>query len=125
MPLVYIDFGLMEQVLHNLILNATQYAPEGTTIKVLFNYNQAGKLVVRVMDSGRGFSPTELNHLFNKFYRGERAFSGGTGLGLSIVKGFVEAQGGSVSAGNIEDGGAVITIALPVRISEISENEQN
>jgi two-component system sensor histidine kinase KdpD len=125
MPLVYIDFGLMEQVLHNLILNATQYAPEGTTIKVLFNYDKAGKLAVRVMDSGRGFSPTELNHLFNKFYRGERAFSGGTGLGLSIVKGFVEAQGGSVSAGNIEDGGAVITIELPVRISEISENEQN
>ena len=77
------------------------------------------------MDSGRGFNPTELNLLFNKFYRGEKAFSGGTGLGLSIVKGFVEAQGGSVSAGNMDDGGAVITIEPPVRISEISENEQN
>jgi K+-sensing histidine kinase KdpD len=41
------------------------------------------------------------------------------------VKGFVEAQGGSVLAGNMEDGGAVITIEIPVRISEISENEQN
>jgi two-component system sensor histidine kinase KdpD len=77
------------------------------------------------MVQGKGFSPTELNLLFNKFYRGESTFSGGTGLGLSIVKGFVEAQGGSVSAGNKEDGGAVITIEIPVRISEISENEQN
>jgi two-component system sensor histidine kinase KdpD len=75
------------------------------------------------MDSGRGFSPTELTHLFNKFYRGEKAYSGGTGLGLSIVKGFVEALGGSVSAGNKEDGGGVITIEIPVRISEMSENE--
>jgi two-component system sensor histidine kinase KdpD len=125
MPLVYTDFGLMEQVLHNLILNATQYAPEGTTITVSFNYDKSGKLIVRVMDCGRGFSPAEMNLLFNKFYRGEKAYSGGTGLGLSIVKGFVEALGGSVSAGNKEDGGAVITIEIPVRISEISENEQN
>jgi two-component system sensor histidine kinase KdpD len=125
MPLVFIDFGLTEQVLHNLILNATQYAPEGTTITVSFKYDKAGKLTVRVTDSGKGFSPAELNLLFNKFYRGDRAFSGGTGLGLSIVKGFVEAQGGKVSAGNKEDGGAVITIEIPVRISEISENEQN
>ncbi len=125
MPLVYIDFGLMEQVLHNLVLNATQYAPEGTTIRVSFLYDRKGKLTVRVADSGKGFSPAELNLLFNKFYRGENAFSGGTGLGLSIVKGFVEAQGGSVSAGNKEDGGAVITIEVPVRISKISENEQN
>ena len=123
MPLVYIDFGLMEQVLHNLILNATQYAPEGTAISVSFLYDKAGKLIVRVMDHGRGFSPTELNLLFNKFYRGERAFSGGTGLGLSIVKGFVEAQGGSVSAGNTEGGGAAITIEIPVKISEMSENK--
>lgn len=123
MPLVLVDFGLMEQVLHNLILNATQYAPEGTTICASFKYDKAGKLTVRVIDNGRGFSPTELNLLFNKFYRGEKAFSGGTGLGLSIVKGFVEALGGSVSAGNKEDNGAVITIEIPVRISEMSENE--
>jgi len=123
MPLVFIDFGLMEQVLHNLILNATQYAPEGTTICVSFIYDKTGMLTVRVTDRGRGFSPTELTHLFNKFYRGEKAYSGGTGLGLSIVKGFVEALGGSVSAGNKEDGGAVITIEIPVRMSEMGENE--
>jgi len=125
MPLVYIDFGLMEQVLHNLILNATQYAPEGTTITISFKYDKAGILTVKVMDSGGGFSLSELNLLFNKFYRGEKTSSGGTGLGLSIVKGFVEALGGSVSAGNLEGGGAVITIEIPVKISEMNENESN
>jgi two-component system sensor histidine kinase KdpD len=125
MPLVYIDFGLMEQVVHNLILNATQYAPDGTTISVSFLYDKAGKLVIRVTDCGKGFSPAELNLLFNKFYRGEKAYSGGTGLGLSIVKGFVEAQGGSVTAGNKEDGGAVVTVEIPVKVSDMSENKEN
>jgi two-component system sensor histidine kinase KdpD len=100
-------------------------AMEGTTISVSFLFDKAGKLIVNVIDRGKSFSPTELNLLFNKFYRGENTFSGGKGLGLSIVKGFAEAQGGSVSAGNKEDGGAVITIEIPVRISEMSENKQN
>jgi two-component system sensor histidine kinase KdpD len=125
MPLVYIDFGLMEQVLHNLILNATQYAPEGTTISVSFLYHPDGKLKIKVMDQGKGFNPSEFNLLFNKFYRGEKALSGGTGLGLSIVKGFVEAQGGVVSAENKDDGGAVITVEIPVDISEMTQDKQN
>jgi two-component system sensor histidine kinase KdpD len=122
MPLVYIDFGLMEQALHNLVLNAVQYAPEGTSISVSFSYDSSEKLIVRVTDQGRGFAETELNNLFHKFYRGETAVSGGTGLGLSIVRGFVEAQGGIVYAANGVRGGAVVTIELPVSVSEISSD---
>jgi len=125
MPLVFIDFGLMEQVIHNLLLNATQYSPEGSTISVTFFHDKKGKLIIKVMDCGKGFSPTELNFLFKKFYRGENALSGGTGLGLSIVKGFVEALGGSVSAYNRESGGAIIEIEIPVQISEIPEFKQS
>ncbi len=124
MPLVYIDFGLMEQVLHNLLLNATQYAPEGTEIGVSFAYEEAGSLIVKVTDHGKGFSSADLNLLFNKFYRGEKASSGGTGLGLSIVKGFIEAQGGTVSASNRDGGGAAFTIEIPVNVSEIDEYKQ-
>jgi two-component system sensor histidine kinase KdpD len=120
MPLVCIDFGLTEQVLYNLILNASQYTPEGTDINVAFRYDRPGKLIISVADHGRGFTEKELDNLFHKFYRGEAAVSGGTGLGLSIVRGFAEAQGGSVYASNGERGGAVITVELPVNVSELS-----
>ena len=91
MPLVYIDFGLIEQVLHNLVLNATQNAPAGTNIRLKFFYDN-GSLTIQVMDRGKGFPPSELLSVFNKFYRGKDAKAGGTGLGLSIVKGYVEAH---------------------------------
>jgi two-component system sensor histidine kinase KdpD len=117
MPLVHIDFGLMEQVLHNLVLNAAQNAPKGTTIRVKF-FHDDGFLTIQVMDRGNGFPPEELELVFKKFYRGNNARAGGTGLGLSIVKGFVEAHQGIVKAENRKNGGAVFTIRIPVNISE-------
>jgi two-component system sensor histidine kinase KdpD len=118
MPLVFIDFGLMEQVLHNLILNATQYAPPGSSIRLKFFLDQE-MLVIQVMDRGKGFPESELFSVFNKFYRGKEARTGGTGLGLSIVKGFVEAHGGTVIARNRENGGALFSIQIPMKVSEI------
>jgi two-component system, OmpR family, sensor histidine kinase KdpD len=118
MPLVLIDFGLIEQVLHNLVLNATQNAPAGTNIRVKFFYD-SGHFTIQVMDRGKGFTPSELSSVFNKFYRGKDATAGGTGLGLSIVKGFVEAHKGSVIAANRQNGGAIFTVNIPVEISEM------
>lgn len=118
MPLVKLDFGLMEQVLHNLLLNATQHAPEGSNIRIKFFYDN-GNLMIQVMDRGTGFSPTDLNMAFHKFYRGKSAVSGGTGLGLSIVKGFVEAHNGIITVENRKNGGARFTIKIPTEISDI------
>jgi two-component system, OmpR family, sensor histidine kinase KdpD len=118
MPLVYIDFGIMEQVLFNLLLNATQHSPAGTSIRLKSFYDN-GRLVVQLMDRGKGFQEEELPLIFNKFYRGKQAGTGGTGLGLSIVKGFVEALGGTITAENRKNGGAVFTLTLPVKASEI------
>jgi len=123
MPLVFIDFGLIEQVLHNLVLNATQYATAGTTIRIKFFYDK-GELAIFVMDRGKGFPATELSSVFNKFYRGKDSKAGGTGLGLSIVKGFVEAHGGTVIAKNRQNGGAIFTIKIPVQISEMNQSEK-
>jgi two-component system sensor histidine kinase KdpD len=120
MPLVYIDFGLTEQILHNLVLNATQNAPEGTTIRVKLFYDNSS-LIIQVMDRGKGFPDDELPSVFNKFYRGKDARVGGTGLGLSIVKGFTEAQKGKVMAANRQNGGSIFTIIIPVSISEMKE----
>jgi two-component system, OmpR family, sensor histidine kinase KdpD len=119
MPLVNIDFGLIEQVLHNLLLNATQNSPSGSQIRLKF-FIDNGLLTIQVMDRGTGFPDSELSSVFNKFYRGKDAKAGGTGLGLSIVKGFIEAHKGTVIAENRQNGGALFTIKIPVEISDIN-----
>lgn len=122
MPMVKIDFGLMEQVVYNLLLNATQHAAEGTNLRLKIFYDN-GFLNIQVMDRGTGFSPSEIDFVFNKFYRCEGAKAGGTGLGLSIVKGFVEAHNGTVVAENRTNGGAQFSIKIPTQISTITSLE--
>jgi two-component system sensor histidine kinase KdpD len=125
MPLVFIDFGLIEQVLNNLVLNATQNTMAGTNIRLKFFFDQ-GALTIQVMDRGKGFPASELLSVFDKFYRGKDAKAGGTGLGLSIVKGYVEAHGGTVIAENRKNGGAIFTIKIPVMSSEMDKlNKQD
>lgn len=118
-PLVHVDFGLTEQILHNLLLNATQYSPIGSEIGLELFFNK-GFLTIQVMDKGKGFPESELHFVFEKFYRGKDSKAGGTGLGLSIVKGFVEAQKGTIIAENRQDGGAKFTIDLPTEILDIN-----
>jgi len=119
MPLVHMDYGLIEQVLYNLILNATQNSPAGSRIRLKF-FIDNGMVNIQVMDRGTGFPDSELASIFNKFYRGKEAKTGGTGLGLSIVKGYVEAHKGIVTAENRQNGGALFTIKIPVEISDIN-----
>jgi two-component system sensor histidine kinase KdpD len=118
MPLVYLDFGLMEHVLHNLVLNATQHSPAGSQIRLKFFYDN-GSLTIQVMDRGKGFENSELNAVFDKFFRGKSSTVGGTGLGLSIVKGFVEALNGTVQAENRANGGARIIINIPCKSTKL------
>ncbi|MDD4968343.1 MAG: sensor histidine kinase KdpD [Paludibacter sp.] len=117
---VYVDFGLMEQVLHNLILNATQHSPVGSIIELKFQIT-GENLVIKVIDQGPGFKESELATVFDKFYRGKDAKAGGTGLGLSIVKGFVEAHNGKVTASNGEKGGAVFTLKIPNKRMDLQQ----
>jgi two-component system sensor histidine kinase KdpD len=125
MPVVFIDFGFLEQVLNNLILNATQNTNAGSNIRLKFFFDQ-GALTIQVMDRGKGFPPSELLSVFDKFYRGKDTKAGGTGLGLSIVKGYVEAHGGTVIAENRKNGGAIFTIKIPVKSSEMDKvNKQD
>jgi two-component system sensor histidine kinase KdpD len=118
MPLVKLDFGLMEQVLHNLVYNACQYVTKNTNLRIKTYYDH-GNFVLEVMDRGPGFPKEALAYIFNKFYRVEGSVTGGTGLGLSIVKGFVEAQRGTVAVENRRNGGARFTIKIPSEIPEI------
>jgi two-component system sensor histidine kinase KdpD len=116
LPLVKIDFVLMEQVLVNLLLNATVHTPPGTQIQISAQVGEK-EIALTVADNGPGIPPEALPHLFDKFYRAPGAATGGSGLGLSIVKGFVEAHGGTVSAQNRPGGGAEFTLRL--RLNEV------
>jgi two-component system sensor histidine kinase KdpD len=114
--MVRLDPVLFEQVLFNLLDNAAKYAPAGTAISIEGRHD-GNSVSLRVLDEGPGISQSELERIFDKFYRVRKADSqrAGTGLGLAICRGFVEAMGGTIEAGNRAGGrGAVFTITLPV-----------
>jgi two-component system sensor histidine kinase KdpD len=112
-PLVRMDFVLMQQALTNLLLNSALHTPAGTAVQVRAIY-EPGALLLSVSDDGPGLPEGAAPHIFDKFYRAPTAPAGGTGLGLAIVKGFVEAQGGFIQAENKAGGGVRFTIRLPV-----------
>ncbi len=118
MPLVKIDFGLMEQVLYNLLINSTQYAPPTSEIILSVGYTE-GNMIIEVSDKGPGFPENELKNVFKKFFRVEEHKAGGLGLGLSIAKGFVEAHNGNISIQNLEEGGARFIIKIPSEMPDI------
>ncbi len=120
MPLVKIDFGLMEQVFYNLLFNSTQYAPGASDIE-LNAACENGELKIEVIDKGPGFSETDLKKVFKKFFRANGSKPGGLGLGLSIVKGFVEAHNGSIIVENAPNKGAKFTIRIPSEKPEIKD----
>ncbi len=113
LPLVKLDAVLTEQILGNLLNNAAAYTPPGTLIEVSARADGA-RFVLEVADRGPGLPPGDPVKLFERFQRGPNAAPGGTGIGLSLVKGFAEAQGGTVAAANRSGGGAVFTVSLPL-----------
>jgi len=115
-PMVEIDPVLFEQVLFNLLDNAAKYASAGTTIRIQ-SWRDRETVALQVLDEGEGIPAADLEHIFDKFYRVQKAdhVRAGTGLGLAISRGFIEAMHGTVTAANRTDrSGAVFTITLPI-----------
>ena len=116
-PLVRADFALMQQVLYNLLENASKYSPETASVRVEIRV-EGNEAVILVTDGGVGIAPGDLEKVFDKFYRvsgGDRQVAG-TGLGLAICRGIVEAHGGTIRAFSpVADGhGTRIVIRLPL-----------
>jgi len=104
----------LERAVNNLLDNAARHSPPDGTVDI--DVDSAG---VRVRDHGPGVDEQDLPHVFDRFYRGANGRGQqGSGLGLSIVRQVSEQHGGSVSAANAPDGGAVFTIRLPVVASD-------
>jgi two-component system sensor histidine kinase KdpD len=124
LPMLRLDPVLLEQVLFNLLDNAAKYSPPGT--KIGLRAGRDGDLVrLDIEDEGEGIPDSDLERIFDKFYRvqamdRQRA---GTGLGLAICRGFVEAMGGRIRAANRSDGrGALLSITFPVPAEQPREH---
>jgi two-component system sensor histidine kinase KdpD len=113
LPLLRLDFRLMEHALSNLLLNAAAYTPAGSPIRVGAE-TAAGRLTLTVSDQGPGLPPGDLERVFDKFYRVPGSPAGGTGLGLYITRSLARAHGGEVRAANQPSGGAIFSLELPV-----------
>ena len=114
-PLVKADPVLLEQVLFNVLDNAAKYAPEGTAIQIDV-WTDFDRVMLQVRDEGPGIPSADLERIFDKFYRANKAdhVRAGTGLGLPISRGFIEIMGGTITAANrLDRSGAVFSISLP------------
>jgi two-component system sensor histidine kinase SenX3 len=102
--------------IHNLIENAINYSPEGTTVSITTKVD-AGIVDISITDQGIGIPEAEIERIFERFYRVDPARSretGGTGLGLSIVKHVVAKHGGEVKVWSAQGVGSTFSIRLPI-----------
>lgn len=118
-PLFKLDFGLMEQIVHNIIANVLQHTQQGTDMTIHAD-SRDDMLILKIADTGKGFPQADIEKVFEKFYRVKGSKPGGTGLGLSIVKGFVEAHHGTVTLKNLPLIGAELTVEIPTEVSYLS-----
>jgi two-component system phosphate regulon sensor histidine kinase PhoR len=117
LPPVDVDVLRIEQVMFNLLENAIAYSNPPRRVVLTAARHEAG-LEVRVADNGIGIPPTDVPHIFERFYRVEKGrsrISGGTGLGLSIVKHIVQSHGGTVHAESEFGKGTTIVLRLPLQ----------
>jgi heavy metal sensor kinase len=110
------DESLVLQLLLNLVDNAIKYTPDGGAVRVGWSAD-SGSAFVTVADSGIGIDAEDLPHVFERFYRVDKARSraeGGTGLGLAISRWIVEAHGGEIGVTSTPGQGSVFTVRLPL-----------
>jgi len=111
------DKEQLAQLLVILLDNAVKYTgPGGAVVVQLNRKHNSAELVVR--DSGCGVAPSDLPHIFDRFYRADKARSGksrGTGLGLAIARWIVEKHGGIIKAESVAGEGTTMTVTLPVK----------
>jgi two-component system sensor histidine kinase KdpD len=113
LPLLSADPVLLEQVFVNLLENAAKYTPSGSPIAIGAG-TRGDAIEIEVADRGPGIPSGHESQIFEKFSRGEHAGIHGVGLGLAICRGIVQAHGGTLTAANRDDGGAVFRITLPI-----------
>ncbi|MGH2515970.1 MAG: sensor histidine kinase, partial [Ktedonobacterales bacterium] len=121
-PLVPMDYGQIEQVLINLVENALKYSPAGSEIRIQAELLASAEMRLRVSDAGIGIPASELDAIFDKFYRVQHVRLPwatarppiGTGLGLAICRNIIQAHGGRIWAESRPGAGSTFTFTLPI-----------
>ena len=114
---VVVDRAQVARALRNVMTNAAQHAPKGSVVRV--SAEATGQdVTIRVADAGPGIPPEDVPHVFERFYRADRARSGGkanagSGIGLTIARDLVAANGGTIEVESTGTGGTTIRIGLP------------
>jgi two-component system OmpR family sensor kinase len=122
-PIVLGDIDRLQQVVTNLVDNASRIVGPGGHVQVELTA-EGERAVLSVLDDGPGIPEADLPRLFDRFYRADSSrtrTSGGAGLGLAIVRAIVVAHGGRIEAANLPGGGARMTVTLPVLPSDEAE----
>jgi two-component system phosphate regulon sensor histidine kinase PhoR len=111
------DAARVRQVVLNLLHNAIKFTDAGGKITITTR-GEDDSVTVAIADTGRGIASDDLPHVFERFYKGDKARGGeGTGLGLAIAKHIIEAHGGHIRVDSEEGKGSTFSFSLPVRAS--------
>jgi two-component system sensor histidine kinase KdpD len=116
LPPVCADAALLERVVANLLGNALTFSPAGTSVWVRAG-RDGDRVVLRVVDLGRGIPETDRARVFQAFQRlGDNPDGSGVGLGLAVASGFVTAMGGELTVEDTPGGGCTMVVTLPVAV---------
>ena len=118
------DKTKLEQALLNICGNSVNYTEQGGKVLLTVDADDAG-VRISIADTGIGISEEDLPHIFERFYRVDKARSratGGTGLGLPIAKEYVEAHGGSITVESVLGEGTTVTVDLPSAVDHGEED---
>ena len=111
-----VDRAKLNQVVYNLTENALKYTPDGGQIHVTLR-RRGADAVWQIVDNGVGIPQEDIPHIFDRFYRVDKARSretGGTGLGLSIVHQLVLMHGGEITVDSVHGEGSTFTVTIPL-----------
>lgn len=122
LPLALVDSNRLNQVLQNLLHNGIRHTPPGGIVAISASAN-AERVMLQVKDTGEGIAADDLPHIWERFYRSDRArmqSATGSGLGLALVKELTEAMGGSVWVESTPGQGSCFTVSVPRATGEVS-----
>lgn len=122
---VWIDTGMMDKVLFNLLSNAFKFTADNGSITVMLEQKD-GQALIKVQDTGIGMSPEVMQHAFDIFYQGDVDNHKGSGLGLALCKELVQLHHGTITASSEKNKGTVFTVTLPLgkehfRLEELAD----